>query len=156
MNNEIKTSFFIIRLLFCVPDFNSLLLWCEMAFYYPSLCIKLRNQCHGLLLVLLAQAKYSSSILISNIVDVIVGYRHYYSAVCYVSNFHKLFLIQIHIMRLTAPAEQDNSLNRKMLHDAVLYFKALLCVHLNVILCTLSRSRCFHFPCKESIDTILF
>lgn len=78
-------------------------------------------------------------------------------AVCYVNIFHKLFFfIQMHIMCLTAPAEQDNSLNRKMLHDAVLYFKALLCVHLNVILCTLSRSRCFHFPCKESIDTILF
>lgn len=52
-----KQAFFIIRLLFYVPDFNSLLLWCEMAFYYPSLCIKLHNQCRGLLFVLLAQAK---------------------------------------------------------------------------------------------------
>lgn len=70
-------------------------------------------------------------------------------------HFSQAFLMQMLIMCLTAPAEQDNSLNRKMLHDAVLYFKARLCVHLNVIICTLS-SPCFHFPCKESIDSILF
>ncbi len=143
------------KAIFYVSGCNSLHLWHENAVYYPSLCVKFCNQCHGLLFVLPAQAQCASHsswyqiLLMLLLITEITTQLHVTWAFS-----PRIFNANAHYV-LMAPADQNSRLKGKMLHGAVLYFKAFLCLHLNVILCTLSRTR-FHFACKESIDTILF